>query len=182
MRAFIAVFPPAEVQQSLHDAAKDLFPTDTVRIVSAANIHLTLKFLGEIPPEELEVVKESLSSLSTRHEPFDAQISGFGAFPTTNKARILWAGIEAGAESFRSLAHDVEASLGRIGFRREPRSFKPHLTLGRVRKRSLDLDLREESPVDLSFHVGEAMLVRSLLERSGPVYETLAAWPLGTRV
>ena len=182
VRLFVAVFPPAGIQQSLYKTAKDLVPENTIRTVSARNMHLTLKFLGEVPPDGLEEIKESLANLSPRHEPFDARISGFGAFPSNKKARILWSGIQDGAENFRALAGDVQSSLEPLGFERERRTFKPHLTIGRARRRPLAFDPKEKDSTDLGFHVEEIRLVESLLEKSGSVYETLATWPLGARV
>lgn len=176
MRAFVAVFPPPETQEALADAARGLPVVGKVRLTPPANIHLTLKFLGDVSQEDLARMAEALEPVRERHEPFEAGISGFGAFPSPRRARILWAGIGEGAAELRALARDVEESLEPLGFEREDRTYVPHLTLGRARGRPVALETVESSPVP-GFLVRQVELVESVLGGAGAAYSTLAAYP-----
>ena len=181
MRTFVAVFPPPETQEALADAARGLPVVGKVRLTPPANIHLTLKFLGDVSQEDLGRLAEVLEPVRERHEPFEAGISGFGAFPSPRRARILWAGIGEGAAELRALARDVEESLEPLGFEREDRTYVPHLTLGRARGRPVALETVEtvESPSLVpEFFVRHAELVESVLGGAGAAYSTLAAYPL----
>ena len=178
MRAFVAVFPPPEVREALALAACGLPVTGKMRLTPPANVHLTLKFLGDVPREDLAEVAEALEALRGRHEPFEAGISGFGAFPSPRKARVLWAGIGEGAAELRALARDVEESLEPLGFEREDRTYVPHLTLGRARGRPVALETVESpSPVP-GFFVRHVELMESVLGGAGAAYSTLGAYPL----
>ena len=111
----MAVFPPQEVREALFRAARDLPSGNDFRLVGQERIHLTLKFLGDVTEDELDRSTQALEHLSGRHEPFEVSTSGFGAFPSERRARILWAGIEAGAGLLRGVAQDVEDLLEPAG-------------------------------------------------------------------
>ena len=181
MRAFVAVFPPSEMQEALADAARGLPVVGKVRLTPPSNIHLTLKFLGDVSQEDLGRLAEALEPVRERHEPFEASISGFGAFPSPRRARILWAGIGEGAAELRALARDVEESLEPLGFERDDRTYVPHLTLGRARVRPVALETveRVESPSPVpEFFVRHVELMESVLGGAGAAYSTLGAYPL----
>jgi RNA 2',3'-cyclic 3'-phosphodiesterase len=178
VRAFVAVFPPPEVREALALAARGLPVTGKIRLTPPANVHLTLKFLGDVPREELAGVSEALEPLRARHEPFEASISGFGAFPSPGKARVLWAGVGEGADGLRALARDVEESLEPLGFEREARAYVTHLTLGRARGRPVKLQVPQAPTPVPGFRVREVELVESVLGAAGARYSTLAAFPL----
>jgi 2'-5' RNA ligase len=178
VRAFVAVFPPPGTQEALAAAARGLPVVGKVRLTPPANIHLTLKFLGDVSRGDLGRLAEALEPLRERHEQFEAGISGFGAFPSPKRARILWAGIGEGAEKLRALAREVEQSVELLGFEREDRAYVPHLTLGRARARPVALDAVESpSPVP-GFFVRHVALVESVLGGAGVAYSTLSAYPL----
>jgi 2'-5' RNA ligase len=178
MRAFVAVFPPPEVREALADAARSLPVTGKVRFTAPASIHLTLKFLGDVREADLTRVAEALEPVRERHGPFEAEISGFGAFPSKGRARILWAGVGEGSDDLISLSRDVEDFLEPLDFERENRPYVPHLTLGRARGRPAKLE-DAEVPLQVSkFLVDRVELVRSVLGKDGAVYSTLAAYPL----
>ncbi len=178
MRAFVAVFPPPETQEALADAARGLPVVGKVRLTPPANIHLTLKFLGDVSQEDLGRLAEVLEPVRERHEPFEAGISGFGAFPSTRRARILWAGIGEGSEPLSALARDVDNSLEPLGFEREDRVYVPHLTLGRARGRPVALEAPEITSSIPGFRVRSVELVESVLGGEGATYSTLATYPL----
>ena len=179
MRTFVAVFPPPEIQEALEKAARAL-PTDAFRLTAPARVHLTLKFLGGVSPESVPRATSALGRIGQRGEPFDATISGFGAFPSAHRARILWAGIGQGAEGFRALSRAVDDLLEAEGFAREDKPFVPHLTLGRARRPVL-FDPGEATPPRLGFSVGALDLVESRQGASGVTYPVLERYPLGRR-
>ena len=178
MRAFVAVFPPPEVRRALAGAARGLPVSGEVRWVRPENVHLTLKFLGDVSKDDLSRVVEALEPLRDRHEPFEAEPSGFGAFPSTRRARTLWAGIGEGSEPLRTLAKDVEASLEPLGFGREDRAYMPHLTLGRARARPVVLEAVETPSSVPNFPVRNVELVESVPGGTGPTYSTIATFVL----
>jgi 2'-5' RNA ligase len=181
VRSFVAVFPPPEIQEALASAARGLPVVGKVRFTPPANVHLTLKFLGDVSEDDLGRVAEALEPIREKHERFEAGISGFGTFPSPKKARVLWAGIGEGSDRLRALAEDVEESLEPLGFEREVRIYVPHLTLGRARGRPVALEAVEApSPVP-AFPVSRVDLVQSVLGEGGAAYSTLAAYPLSER-
>lgn len=179
MRTFVAVFPPPEVREALVGAARELPVAGPVRWARPENVHLTLKFLGDVGKENLlGRVAEALKAVCGRHEPFEAEPSVFGAFPSAGRARILWAGIDEGSDRLRGLAEDVEASMEPLGFEREDRAYTPHLTLGRARARPVVLEALETSLTVPNFTVRNVELVQSVLGGAGVAYSTLATYPL----
>jgi RNA 2',3'-cyclic 3'-phosphodiesterase len=178
VRIFVAVFPPLEVRSALAAAARELPVVGEVRWIRPENLHLTLKFLGNVPQEDLSRVAEALEPVRLRHSPFEAGLSGFGAFPSARRARILWVGIGEGTEPLLALARDVEASLEPLGFEREDRAYMPHLTLGRTRGRPATLEAIAAPPPVPRFAARNVELVESVLGSAGATYSTLAAFPL----
>ena len=177
MRILLPVFPAPGIRRALVRPARELPVAGQVRWARPENVHLTLKFLGDVPEEDVAPVTEALEPVRSRHEPFEAELSGFGAFPSTRRARILWAGIGEGSEPLRDLARDVEASLEPLGFEREDRAYVPHLTLGRARGRPVSLEAFEKTP-PLGFRVLRVDLVESVLGGAGATYSTLATYLL----
>ena len=178
IRTFVAVFPPQDVREALFRAARDLRVSKDFRLVGQEKIHLTLKFLGDVAEKDLGGVEEALHPVRESHRPFEVSTSGFGAFPSEQRARILWAGIEQGSEHLRTLAEEVETLLAPAGFERENRPYLPHLTLGRARARRTKLDPSETSaPPRLRFTVGGVDLVKSVRGEKGVTYSTLATFP-----
>ena len=179
VRAFVAIFPPPDVRDALARAARKLPVSGEVRWIRPANIHLTLKFLGDVAEADLSRVGEVLETIRERHEPFEVALCGFGAFPSNRRARIFWAGIGGGTERLRALARDVEDSLEALGFERETRPYTPHLTLGRARGRPASLvDAAGASEPGPSFWVRRMELMKSVLGSGGADYSTLAAYTL----
>ena len=121
VRAFVGVFPPPEVREALARAARKLPVSGEVRWVRPVNIHLTLKFLGDVAEADLSRVAEVLKKIPQRHEPFEVALCGFGAFPSGRRARIFWAGIGEGWKRLRALARDVAMSLEPFSFALEAR-------------------------------------------------------------
>jgi len=180
VRVFVAVFPPLEVRKTALSGALEAVrrSDDKVGWVRPENVHLTLKFLGDIREEALNDLCAALEETCRHHTPFDVGLTGLGAFPSARRARILWAGVGAGSERLCSLATDVDAAFAPLGFEREGRPYVPHLTLGRVRGRPASFELSRAS-VNLSFCARRAELVESTLTEEGAVYRTVEAFALG---
>jgi 2'-5' RNA ligase len=179
-RTFVAVFPPPEVRKTLFQAAQNLPTSRDFHLVGQEKIHLTLKFLGDITEDDLDRLKQALQPIRGRHDPFEVSTSGFGAFPSERKARILWAGIEEGKEHLRNLAADVENLLEPADFERETRQYVPHLTLARTRARRTALETSEIPPPTLRFTVSRVDLVESAPGKHGVNYSILATYPFKT--
>jgi 2'-5' RNA ligase len=177
VRAFVAVFPPPEVQEALHRAALALPSSGAFRLTAPGKIHLTLKFLGEVSEDTLDRATEALGPAREGYEPFEVATSGFGVFPSERKARVLWAGTGEGSERLRDLAGAVESALAAVGFEREARSYVPHMTLGRTRGRPVAFDAGEVRAPALRFTVSGMCLVRSVPGAAGVEYYVLAAYP-----
>lgn len=188
LRAFIAIELPPSLQNAIERQTARLRQAvgdESVRWVPAFNLHLTLKFLGNIPPAHVEFLKQSLIQTAAAHPPFDLQIGGIGAFPNAKAPRVLWAGIHAPAE-LTSLQKSVEAGATRLGYEREARPFSPHLTLGRVRQNASAENLQKIRAALEKLqigHIGSARvetvhLYKSELNPGGSVYTKLFSAPL----
>jgi 2'-5' RNA ligase len=158
------------VQSSLRSVGADL------RIVGGENVHVTLKFLGNVQPEVLSKVKSVLSGLS--FSPFTLELKGAGAFPNLNRISIVWVGIGTGAAEVEAVYDQVEEGMSGLGFARENRRFSPHITIARVhtgRKREelarLLAELTENSFG--SFTAEKVRLKQSILRSGGAQYHTL---------
>lgn len=183
MRAFVAIFPPPELRAAITRALETVPRlNDKVRWVRPENIHLTLKFLGNIQEETLVNLWTVLEETCARHEPFNIRLTGLGTFPSGQRARILWAGIHTGSDQLGALAADLESALIPLGFEREKRAFTPHLTLGRLRGRPKVNDLPTTIVRDLRFRVRHIELTESALSLEGATYRTIRAFPLRQRV
>lgn len=134
-RAFIAIGLSSEVVQWLRDARAGLepdFPASSVRWTDPTGIHLTLKFLGEVPIRSVDGIRSAMDEASSGCQPFRLYVEGLGCFPTGARPRVIWAGIRRNA-ALMDLQKRLEDALERYGFPKERRPFSPHLTLGRVR-------------------------------------------------
>lgn len=186
MRTFVAIFPPLAVRMATLTRAREIVrqssgdhPGNRLRWARPENVHLTLKFLGDIREEALEDLRALLGEACAGRRSFDVGLLGLGAFPSARHARILWAGVGAGSEELRSLAADLDAAFAPLGFEREKRSYNPHLTLGRIRGRPASLDLSSPETRELRFRAQRVELVKSTLTSEGAVYKTIETFALG---
>lgn len=181
MRLFIALNLPKKERQRIHRAARPLREEDLpVRWVDLDGFHVTLKFLGQVREDRISQVEETIARVAASTSAFSMELSGFGAFPTIRRPRVLWLGVDASPE-LRCLKQDLEWALADCGFEPETRAFHPHLTLGRAEKdhgagsfRGLD-----EVVADLEYHgaiqVRAVDLMRSHLSREGARYSVLSS-------
>jgi 2'-5' RNA ligase len=180
VRAFVAVFPPPEIRKKALVSARRLPSDDRVRWTRPENVHLTLKYLGDVREEALDGLSATLGEICASHAPFDATLAEPGAFPSARRAQILWAGIDAGSDRLRSLAAEIDAALAPLGFEREKRPYVPHLTLGRVRGRPTNFDL-PSCKKDLGFWIQHVELMKSTLTTEGAIYRTVESFALEGR-
>ena len=177
MRAFVAVFPPSDVRREALAWARRWSLDDRVRWSRPENVHLTLKFLGEVRAESLDDIRAALERVCTQHAPFNAALTELGAFPSAQRARILWIGVGAGSDRLTCLAADVDEALAPLGFERVNRPYVPHLTLGRVRGHPLRLDLPFGAE-GTKFRVGRIELTESRLTARGAAYQSIGDFTL----
>ncbi len=185
-RAFFAVPLPdplrreiGKLQTRLREAGAD------VKWVEPANLHITLRFLGEIERPQLTAAREAVHPVATAAVPFAFGLGGIGAFPSPRAPRVVWLGIAAGAADLAALHQKISLSLAPHGFAAEGERFQPHLTMGRVRsERHLErLTLALAAERGLTFPPGDPvrsfLLLQSVLTPRGPVYTPLEHYPLG---
>lgn len=184
-RAFIAIdLPPVflEAIGSLQDELKT--GRSGVRWVKSDNIHLTLKFLGEVPDKLLGELENVLTLVCNSHANLELSMGKPGGFPNIERPRVIWLGLEGELEKLDALKQEIEKGCSSVGLPREKRSFHPHLTLGRVkdwRKAAATLtDLlgRAKTVTADTFTVNAVHLYRSDLTRDGAVYTKLKSFPL----
>jgi 2'-5' RNA ligase len=186
IRCFIAIQIPDKIQSGISSYINNLRKISSdVRWVKVENIHLTLKFLGEINPNRADLVREILSPMSNNFPPFNLSVSGTGCFPNKKRPRVFWIGMEQGKENPLFSIHQwIENQLVNLDFEKEKRRFSPHLTLGRVRaKHTVDFSdlfrFMDDNPFPSSqFHVQDVVFMQSILKPSGAEYRVLESYPL----
>jgi len=180
MRLFLAVDLPDQVRHELAVVQNALKPlTDSARWVSADSIHITLKFLGEVPEKVVDEIDTALAGLSWK--PFTVTVHGVGFFPGNRSPRVFWAGMEA--PTMQDLAEELDSRMERLGFDKEKRAFRPHITLARARDTRIDSALvtgasQYEEHAFGSFTADRVFLFKSNLKPSGSVYEKLKEYLL----
>ena len=180
MRVFIAIDVPHEIRQRLA-AMQDRLrqASNSARWVATDSIHITLKFVGEIPTKRREDIDNAMTGLSWK--PLSISVRRLGFFPGKRSPRVLWAGVEC--PTMESLATEVESRLVLAGFDRENRAFRPHLTLARTKESRLESTLVKtaEPFVETEFGTFQAdrvHLYQSTLQPGGSLYTKLKEYPL----
>lgn len=146
-----------------------------VRWVKPEGMHLTLKFIGETDQARVESISDVMDSVVRSEQPFNTVYSGCGVFPAPGKARILWVGLNRGAEITTEIAERLDSSLSGQGFKKEKQQFKPHLTIGRIRQSLESKLINEFLNSGDDFHTSPALvnsitLFRSNLTSHGAFY------------
>jgi 2'-5' RNA ligase len=184
IRSFIAIEIPQILKSKIEELQRDLRRTGAdVKWVQPQGIHLTLKFLGNIRPEDVERVSQALEPIISAWEPFEARIHGMGGFPSSRNPRVVWVGLDRGKGEVRALQQAIEREMAGLSFPPEGRPFSPHLTLGRVRssrgKAALAQALDRQKDAEIgTFRAGEVFLFRSELKPTGAVYTKLGDFPM----
>ena len=179
MRAFIALKLPALVIAAVHDIQQKLAGYRfNVRWVKSKNVHLTLKFIGRVDAHLIDSISACMAEATDGIAPFQLSAKGIGVFPKIERARIIWIGLSGQMMALNKLQKSIEIKLAEIGFPREKRKFKGHLTLGRSKGTIDAVNLAkaiEEFKTFKSetFMVDRVTLFRSDLNPSGAVYTKL---------
>lgn len=191
MRLFIAINLPDDERRAIARATaplRDAAPS--VGWVDESRLHLTLKFIGERPPDAVGPLAASLRRVAAVHSPIALELGGLGAFPSKRRPRVIWLGIAADPK-LELLHHDVEEACAALGYEVEGRAFRPHLTLGRVRERARGRERLDEAAAAAlarsarevqerwTTDVSTVDLMESVLGQEGPRYSLLDAAPLG---
>ena len=185
MRAFVAVDLPAHVRDALAVLQQDLARSNAdVKWVEPPNLHVTLKFLGEITDDERRAVEALLQRVAGETPPFTLTLEELGAFPSIAAPRVLWVGILEGREPVVRMAEAIEQGGSAIPLPREERPFAAHVTLGRVRsprhRQSLVRALQSiQWQPPASWRSASLTFYQSILGAEGPTYRALAIVPLG---
>lgn len=149
-----------------------------VKWVRPDQLHLTLKFFGDIQAEEVYPISQAMARVAAAHAPFALELSGLGAFPHAHKPRTLWVGVSGGAAAIESLQGDLDRAFRALGYPPEARRFRGHFTLGRVRGAVADLELVRQLTELATYEFGtlpveELVLFSSQLGATGPMYSPL---------
>lgn len=199
MRCFIAI----ELPEYIKDFVEEIFDlrssVDGVNFVKKENLHITLKFLGEISPDMIGKISQILSEISSEFAPFILRVSHPGVFPDRVNPRVIWIGLEF-SEVLKNLAKKIDDRLNLLGFEREKREFRAHITLARIKnfrngryvfekliksfmnrlsKTKNDVSDEVKYP---QFVVEAIVLMKSTLTPKGSIYESLEKFPLSNRL
>jgi 2'-5' RNA ligase len=183
VRLFFAVNFSPEVKASIRRAIDDIgISNPPWRWVAEENVHLTLKFLGETPDDEIDTLSQCAEAVCRDAAQFRVHLGGLGGFPNLKRPRVLFFRIDEGVEPLRKLAEDLDRELARrLSIPREKRSFRAHATIARIKKplRPDTVDLLSAAP-DLQVHqdVQRMDLMRSQLGPKGSKYHCLKEFAL----
>jgi len=179
MRSFIAIDLPIDIKSSIDRVIQKVSGISRgIRWVPVENIHLTLKFLGDVKDDLVLEIAKRLALVGKHHPPFNISVRGAGAFPNLRSPNVLWVGVDPSPQ-LDDLFAEIDATLSEAGFEKEGRKFSPHLTIGRVRdRRDIDPVIRELATYkDVFFgtiEVREILLMKSVLKPSGAEYSRAA--------
>lgn len=184
LRLFIAFELPESVRRELGRAGDELRDCGArVSWVKPANMHLTLRFLGDTESRLVDVLTSGLQTIEGRATT--ARLNRLGAFPNLKRPRVVWAGIDGNLEPIFDLSRDVEMMVQRLGFGPDARQFKPHLTIGRIRDPRHSGDLTDAvascALEPIQFSLDKLILFQSTLTPQGPIYKRLAELSLGEK-
>lgn len=179
IRTFIAVELTEEIKRNLGKIQEELKKTNAkVKWVSPGNIHLTLRFLGFVPVDQIPGIGDELKKGLSGFGPFWIEVAKLGSFPPKGRPKVIWAGVSAGSEDVIKLQGKIEDFLKKFNFEQEDRRYIPHLTIGRVKSpkntERLQELMRTKNSVQFgNMTVGDVSIIRSDLKPEGPVYTVL---------
>ncbi|UCD19981.1 MAG: RNA 2',3'-cyclic phosphodiesterase [candidate division WOR-3 bacterium] len=178
MRTFLAVEIPEYVRAPIHEfilaqAEREL----PIKWVAFENLHITLKFLGEIDDKKKNAIMPAITDVCLTQCRFQLRLGGLGCFPTQRQPRVIWIGVDEGDDVLCRIAADVQSRLWEFGFTEEKR-FHPHLTIGRVKKPCRVDNILQKSIGTDAFDVDSLVLFKSTLKPDGPIYEGLERFRL----
>ncbi|MDD5108044.1 MAG: RNA 2',3'-cyclic phosphodiesterase [Candidatus Omnitrophica bacterium] len=182
MRAFIAIELPSGIKNAISKIQYKLKTTlPKISWVKPTNLHLTLKFLGEITSKKLSDINQIITETTQVNTSFKIKLETVGIFPNITKAHIIWIGTEDAPETLKQIIGQLETKLGQYGIAKEKRPFRTHITIGRLKSRivpsklekslgNIKTDMVHEN---LEFVARGITLFQSTLSPSGPIYTAL---------
>ncbi|MDE2939573.1 MAG: RNA 2',3'-cyclic phosphodiesterase [Chloroflexota bacterium] len=192
VRVFVALDLPDLAKAVLRQTVQELesvLPAG-VRWVDPGGIHLTLKFLGDVDTGSVDLLLGAMDKAARKFgtRSFPLSLSALGVFPNAREPRVLWAGVEGDLEALARLQLLMDEALSEVGFARERRPFRPHLTLGRVRDQVSQPERKRIGEVmgkarlagDHCWEAREIHLIRSTLTPGGAIYDSIGVKPLAT--
>ena len=182
IRAFLAIDLDDDLKPKINKIIREFKKTDArIKYVELTNLHLTLKFFGDIDTEGLSLLEDAISNVLSEFESFNVKIKGCGAFPNSNRINIIWVGIDD--DSIIRDMHDLlDKEFVRLGFDKD-RKFSTHLTIGRMKsaknKNKVKSTIEEFEDVEIGeMEVTQISLKKSTLTPAGPIYEDLKIFEL----
>jgi RNA 2',3'-cyclic 3'-phosphodiesterase len=178
-RLFIAAELPQNIKAELAETQMQLRRANLpVSWSSVGSMHLTLRFLGDTSVALIPKLDQAMHAALAPHQAIALRLQGVGAFPNNRRPNVVWVGIGGALAALQHTQADIEAALGRLGIAPEPKAFRPHLTLGRLRREASPEQQRQlgdairslPPPKSLEWTVERIVLFRSELHSSGPTY------------
>ncbi len=185
LRSFLAIELPTDILQRIREVQEELKSSKAdVRWVSPENIHLTLKFFGNIEESQIDSIIKTIEQPVRATVPISIGVRGMGAFPSLKNPRVIWVGLTEEGNALISFQKRLDEGLWKIGFQPEDRPFHPHLTVGRLRSNRGKDELirgveRFRGEGFGSFLVERIVLFKSDLTPKGPIYTALREIRLG---
>jgi len=181
IRTFVAIPLSDEVsRKAIRLIEKLRHPGDGIKWVPTDNLHLTLKFLGEVDNTEVPAVCNVIQDVCGDREPFELHFAGTGGFPSLDRPRVLYAGIEDQTGSLTEIVSELDLGYADLGFKPESRDYTPHLTLGRAKggrglaSEDLIERLQKEEQLELGQMVVDTVhVIASFLDKKGPTYQVM---------
>ncbi|MFO7809803.1 MAG: RNA 2',3'-cyclic phosphodiesterase [Candidatus Delongbacteria bacterium] len=169
---------------TFYNSISEILDTASVKWVGINNLHLTLKFLGDVGVDKISSINKKMELVAQQHDEFEAVLKGVGIFKNFYHPKVLWIGLRNCPE-FEKLKNDIENYISDIGFEVDFRKFAPHLTLGRFRYPGSIDQLKKfisdnQDTYFQNIRITEIILYESILKRSGPEYKVVEKYPLGT--
>ncbi len=177
MRCFLAIELPKEIKEELLKLQKQL-PDASMKLIEPENLHLTLKFFGEIDDSQVNKIKDTLDQV--KFGKFKASLGKIGVFPLPTFVRVVWIALEP-IEKVKELHKKIDAVLEKEGIKKD-QSFESHITLTRVRfiqnKEEFSKKLQDIKINPIEFEITKFALKKSELTKAGPIYETIKEYTL----
>lgn len=179
-RLFISLDIPAEIKNKIHDVIKEIAGPNHLKWEGLQKYHFTLKFLGDVENDRIELIANSIVKAAGESRSFKVDFTRFGIFYRRKEPKILWLGVEVKNE-MAELQNMIEEEMNSLGFEKEKRKFKPHLTLLRIKsKKEIEkvLNFQNYEVDNLNYIANQISLMKSELLPSGSVYKTIQSFKL----
>ena len=184
MRTFLAIEIEPYIKNKIEESQEIIADSESsnIKFVEVENIHLTLKFFGEIDDDKLEQINDIINKSIKNKEPYTIKVVNIGAFPNIYKPRVIWTGIKDKNNTTIKLIEELDNKFNKIGFNKE-KNYVPHITIGRVKnvsdKEKLSQCLKK---ISKKYHgkmvVKKICIKSSTLTPSGPIYKTIKEFDL----